>query len=157
MSHFEFWPAWLFYFPMKLYGLYLALRHGSLTIPTITNPLFDMGGFHGESKTQIYTQIPARIHTQFASTVALTKKPDEPLQETLERGLDLIDQQGWVLPVIVKPDIGMRGMGVQRVFEVNDLRTYINDFPSGATMIVQDLYDYPCEVGLFYIRKPDED
>ena len=58
---------------------------------------------------------------------------------------------------MVKPDIGMRGLGVQCVKREEDLLAYIDSFPSGATMIVQELFDYPLEVGLFYVRKPTEE
>jgi IS1 family transposase len=157
LSYFEFWPAWLFYFPMKIYGLYLSLRYGGLTLPTITNPLFDVGGFHGESKAQIHTQIPESLYPQFAFTLDLKREEQETPERTLERGLQLIKDNNWTFPIIVKPDIGMRGMGVQCIFKNEDLLSYIKDFPYGARMIFQKMYDYPNEVGLFYIREPHEE
>ena len=48
-------------------------------------------------------------------------------------------------------------MGVQRVFNAEDLFSYIKGFPVGETFVLRDMYDYPLEVGLFYIRKPDEE
>ena len=50
ISFFEFWPPRYFYAPMFLYWLWLTLRHGGrFTLPTISNPLFPMGGWIGES------------------------------------------------------------------------------------------------------------
>lgn len=157
LSYFEFWPTWLFYLPMKFYGSYLALRYGGMTLPTITNPLFDAGGFHGESKTQIHSLIPDELHEQIAVTVPLNIDPDKSAEELLSCALELIKDQGWSLPIIVKPDVGLRGMGVQRVFKPEDLLQYIEKYPSGETIIFQDMYDFPCEAGLFYIRKPGEE
>lgn len=157
VSYFEFWPASLFYFPMKIYGLLLSLRYGGLTLPTITNPLFDVGGFHGESKAQIHTQIPESLYPQFAFTIDITKEKGSDTKALLTQALKKIKEQNWSFPIIAKPDIGMRGMGVQRIFNEKDLLNYIEQSPEDATMIFQDMYDYPSEVGLFYIRKPNEE
>jgi len=157
ISYYEFWPTWLFYFPMKLYGFYLALKHGGLTLPTVTDPLFDVGGFHGESKVQIYGQIPDAVRPQFAHTLGFTKEAGIDEAELLARALEGAADAEWGFPFIVKPDIGLRGMGVQRVFKAEDLLAYIQGFPVGETFVLQDMYDYPLEAGLFYIRKPDEE
>ena len=156
LSYYEFWPASTFYFPMKIYGFYLSLRYGGLTLPTITNPLFDVGGFHGESKAKIHTQISEDLYDKIADTLDLEKKSDETIKETLARGVEILKNNKWPYPVIVKPDIGMRGMGVQQIHSDEDLFNYIKDFPAGAKMIFQQLFDYPHEVGLFYIREPHE-
>jgi len=156
ISYYEFWPTWLFYFPMKIYGVYLALRYGGLTLPTITDPLFDVGGFHGESKAQIYEQIPQAIRAQFAHTISVKKDTNIHDQEILMQALERVADVEWTFPFIVKPDIGLRGMGVQRVFNDADLLNYIKDFPDDETFVLQDMYDYKYEAGLFYIRKPDE-
>lgn len=65
-SYFEFWATWLFYFPMKVYGSYLAIKFRSLTVPTISNPSFDAGGFAGESKSQILDLVPQETQQYFA-------------------------------------------------------------------------------------------
>src|SRR6185369_7876323 len=33
--HWEFWPAWMFYPPVALYCLWLAIKHRGLTLPTL--------------------------------------------------------------------------------------------------------------------------
>ena len=157
MSYFEFWPTWLFYFPMRIYALYLFIRYRSITLPTLTNPSFDLGGFHGESKLQIETLIPKDISSKFALSIPLRKEHDQNSRKILEQGLEAIKSRGWNFPLVVKPDIGMRGLGVQCVKREEDLLEYIDSFPSEATMIVQELFDYPLEVGLFYVRKPNEE
>jgi hypothetical protein len=59
LSYFEFWPPFLFYLPIALYWLLLSIRHCSLTLPTIGNPLCRAGGLIGESKVQILNQVVA--------------------------------------------------------------------------------------------------
>lgn len=157
MSYFEFWPGWLFYFPMKIYALYLSFRYWGVTLPTISNPLFDVGGFHGESKAQIYTQIPKESHCYFATTAAINIDENRSSSEILKGALTLIEESKLDFPLVAKPDIGMRGMGVQRVYGPADLLSYISSYPTKATFILQNMHDFPLEVGLFYIRKPNEE
>ena len=159
LSYFEFWPGWLFYFPMKIYAAFLALRYGGLTLPTITNPHFDVGGFVGESKSQILDQVPAEISDAFCTHVTIQKigNSNEQIQQALVQAQKLITKEGIDYPFVAKPNIGARGAGVQIIYKTSDLETYIEEFPEGETIILQELADYPFEAGLFYIRKPGEE
>lgn len=53
VSFFEFWPAWVFYLPVALYWMLLALRYRSLGLPMVVNPHIELGGMIGESKLDI--------------------------------------------------------------------------------------------------------
>src|SRR5262249_33785161 len=46
----EFWPAWLFYLPVAVNYLRLAIKYRGFTLPTAANPSIFSGGFVGESK-----------------------------------------------------------------------------------------------------------
>ncbi|MDZ7607967.1 MAG: hypothetical protein U5K79_20860 [Cyclobacteriaceae bacterium] len=59
LARFEFWPYWIFYFPMLFYGLYLALRARSPMYFSAANPGMKYGGVMGESKYKVLTGIPA--------------------------------------------------------------------------------------------------
>ncbi len=157
LSSFEFCPTGLFYAPLKLYGLILALRYGGLTIPTIADPLFDTGGVHDESKYQIYSQIPDSIRSHFAHTLYLFNDGQKSLDARTSQSILMIEGAGWAFPIIIKPNIGLRGMGVQKAHNRDDVRAYLKQFPEDEAVIFQPLYDYAGEVGLFYIRKPDEE
>ena len=52
-THWEFWPAWLFYLPVGAYYLWLALRYRSFSLPATANPGIPTGGLIGESKCEI--------------------------------------------------------------------------------------------------------
>src|SRR5688572_21138563 len=54
IARWEFWPLQMFYTPVLLYVLWLALKHRSLTVFTAVNPSIPAGGFRGESKNEIY-------------------------------------------------------------------------------------------------------
>ncbi|MEM6812671.1 MAG: D-alanine--D-alanine ligase [Pseudomonadota bacterium] len=157
-SFYEFWPTWLFYAPMKLYGLGLALRYWGLTLPTITNPLFDKGGFVGESKSQILNQIPDSLSDNVCAHISIQKDTNDQnhIQLVYQRALEEINDKAINFPCVIKPDEGERGMGVQIAYKENDILRYLQEYPSGEKIIVQQMADYPCEAGLFYIRKPNE-
>jgi len=43
-TRWEFWPAWVFYFPVAVNYLWLAIRYRSFTLPTAANPGIFSGG-----------------------------------------------------------------------------------------------------------------
>src|SRR5262249_9252959 len=53
----EFWPPWVAYIPLLPYLAYLAIRHRSLMLFTAANPAIPSGGFVGESKSMILSQL----------------------------------------------------------------------------------------------------
>ncbi|MES2849453.1 MAG: D-alanine--D-alanine ligase, partial [Bacteroidota bacterium] len=61
---------------------------------------------------------------------------------------------GMQFPVIAKPDIGMRGMLVQKIESEKELENYIRN--TSVSFLVQDFIEYENEVGLFYYRYPGE-
>src|SRR5579863_3077181 len=62
LSFFEFWPDWLFYFPVVVHWIALGIRYGDPSLPTAANPTMTAGGLCGESKLEILDQVvpPAR-------------------------------------------------------------------------------------------------
>ncbi|MDI1304457.1 MAG: D-alanine--D-alanine ligase, partial [bacterium] len=55
---------------------------------------------------------------------------------------------------IAKPDIGLRGSGVKKINTAADLKIYAEK--ANFDFVVQDLIPYENEVGIFYVRYPDE-
>ena len=55
--YWEFWPLGIFYLPVVVNILCLALRYRSLTIFTAGNPGIEAGGFVGESKFDILSNL----------------------------------------------------------------------------------------------------
>jgi hypothetical protein len=157
LSYFEFWPAWLFYLPMKIYGLYLGLRYASLMLPSIANPLIYAGGFVGESKSQILGLVPDSIRQHFAPHFALVKSGDDAAARAhdLQRLEEQISAKNLKFPMVMKPDQGERGAGVQLVYSLSDSAEYLRHFPAGHQLLCQQLCDDPAEAGLFYIRHPE--
>jgi hypothetical protein len=59
-------------------------------------------------------------------------------------------------PVVVKPDIGCNGAGVRLVQDRAAMARYIDAFPAGETVVLQQYVEDPHEAGIFYVRHPDE-
>ena len=54
----EFWPMWLFYAPIGLWTIGLAIRYGGFRTLTAANPGIADGGVVGESKFDILERLP---------------------------------------------------------------------------------------------------
>lgn len=155
LSHFEFWPADLFYLPLKIWGLLLGFRYGGLTTFTAANPYIRAGGFVGERKSEIYEMFPKEISTYLANTTYIFH--DGNAEKVFKNSLNILEKAKLTYPLVAKPDIGCKGAGVQKIKSENALKEYIKNFPAGEKIIFQELVNYEGEVGLFYIRKPGEE
>ena len=55
--------------------------------------------------------------------------------------LALLQQAGLALPVVAKPDLGCRGVGVKLVRDAAQLKAYLRAFPLGARLVLQRYVD----------------
>ncbi|MEM9326354.1 MAG: hypothetical protein AAGA85_11880 [Bacteroidota bacterium] len=146
VSHFEFWPFTLFYLPVFIYYGYLALKSRSFFFFTASNPSIELGGMMGEKKSDIFELIPPAYipKTRLFSPDVSVATIEHFLQET-----------GVSFPIIAKPDIGDRGWMVEKISTASALRSYLERVE--VDFLVQEYVPYPLELGIFYIRQPDED
>jgi membrane protein DedA with SNARE-associated domain len=144
----EFWPAWLFYLPLVPWYLGLAVRHRSFTLWTAANPGIPAGGVVGESKADILDRLPV----EFAMPTRLV--PPGPFETRRELFRLAIAREDWTYPLILKPDAGQRGVGVQKVNDEADAFDYLRRNP--ASVIVQPYHAGPFELGIFYVRLPTQ-
>jgi len=157
LSFYEFWPPRLFYIPICIQWILLSIRYGSATLPSVANPLFPLGGLVGESKEMILSQVGGNSAGLVARFAAFTRgrngadaKSDGEKAETMMREKDI------VYPAVAKPDIGCRGVGVQIVRGTDELLAYLQNFPLGGRVLLQELVPYEGEAGVFYVRPPNE-
>ena len=98
-----------------------------------------------ESKKAIYNLIPQRYYPKteliFEGTV-------------LEEILKTIQISGIQYPFIAKPDIGLRGSAVKKIHNSEELKLY--NQKANFDYLVQDLIPFEKEVGIFYVRYPNE-
>ena len=141
---YEFWPFWLFYLPMYFYGLYLALRAGSFTYFTAANPGMKYGGAFDVHKYDILTL----INPDFTPR-GIRIRQDISTDDLAV----LMKESGLGFPLIVKPDIGERGKGVELVDDLRTLQTSLAR--QKGNMILQEYISWPLELGILYYKYPD--
>lgn len=149
-------PNWLFYIPVGLRWLLLSARYRSLTLPTVSNPMIETGGYWGESKSDIMDQVGEEQKSWVAEFVSFNRN-GQGVQSDFETALSLMDDKGLSFPVVVKPDIGWQGYGVRLVEDSAHLYHYISIYPVDEKMVVQRLIPHDGEAGIFYVRLPGEE
>jgi len=133
------------YFPIFFLWMYYALRAKSIFFFNASNPSIKNGGFIMESKKAIYDLIPQQYYPK---TILITD--GVPLEIVLES----INKKQIKYPFIVKPDIGLRGSAVKKINTLEELKAY-ND-KATFDYLIQDLIPYPKEIGVFYVRYPNQ-
>ncbi len=146
LLNYEFWPYYIFYFPMLFYGLYLALRAKSLCYFSTTNPCMKYGGIMGESKYKILK----KINPKWIPITLLIKKG-----LSFKEVVSILKGSKLSYPLIAKPDIGERGIGVEMIDDEKSLEKYFEQIQDD--FIIQEFIGYENEIGVFYYRFPDKE
>ena len=149
-TRWEFWPPFLFYAPVAVHYLGLAARYRSLTLPSSANPGMFSGGLVGESKCAIQSELQAGS-PEFTAPAYRIDGPVADRRRTLNR---IMQDHGLEYPVILKPDVGQRGMGVKLIRTPEQAAVYLDQ--TAAPLIVQRYVPDPHELGIFYYRMPDQ-
>jgi membrane protein DedA with SNARE-associated domain len=142
----EFWPPWVFYPPVAFWTLLLACRHRGFGAISAANPGMTDGGLVGESKYEILRRLPSEWTVP---TVLIATGEGEVRARHLQ---DEMERRGWAFPVVLKPDVGQRGVGVRLVRSMEEARPYL--FDETGAVLVQPYHEGPYEAGIFYYRKP---
>jgi len=148
-------PDWIFYIPVGLRWLGLSIRYRSLTLPTLTNPLIETGGFWGESKSKIMESISNGYQDWIAKFITFRRTHPDFKHDLIE-ALHLIEKSEIDFPLVVKPDIGWQGFGVRLLKNKNELEEYLSNYPLNEKVIFQEFINYDGEAGVFYARMPNE-
>jgi general stress protein CsbA len=157
-TFFEFWPIWVFYFPVLFYIVYLAIRFRSLRVTLASNPCMYASGLVRESKQQIYALFQPDVAARWLGRVAVSPPiaRHQTAEERLAQAREALAAQGVGFPLVAKPDIGQRGVGVKKMGGEADLLAYFRQFPKTQAVILQTLITRPNEAGVLYARKPGE-
>lgn len=99
-----------------------------------------------ESKKKIYDIMPA----QYIPRTLFFKK-DTAAHEVVKA----VATSGIGYPCIAKPDIGCKGMGVQKIYSDADITSYTGRI--NMDFLIQEFIAWPQEAGVFYCRMPGEE
>lgn len=149
-------PPLLFYAPLVLTWLGLALRYRCLTLPSAANPMIATGGMWGESKSRYFLDVAAEERCWIADFVVLRRGSGGSVRRETKRALRMLADAGLDFPLVAKPDIGWHGYGVRRIDDAPALVHYLWRFPIGAKLILQRLVPHDGEAAVLYARLPGE-
>ena len=144
-THWEQWHYHLKYIPLYPAWIYYCLRARSLWFFTSSNPSLTFGGFEGESKKEMYDQLPPSTYPK-----SIYINPGLSFEEVES----IVVKNGFDYPFAVKPDVGMMGFLFRKIDNQTEFQLYHERM--GVEYIVQELVRYPMEVSVFYYRFPNE-
>jgi len=144
----EFWPMWLFYAPVAVWTTWLIIRHRGVRAMSAANPGMPDGGIVGESKFDIVSHLPE------AWTIPAIAIEPGSAESRMWQFVSRLTSKQWAFPLILKPDVGQRGVGVKLARTLEDVRGYLTQEP--ARVVVQPYHPGPHEAGVFYYRFPGE-
>lgn len=125
---------------------WMALKYRHLCFFTPANPKIFTGGTGMESKYKTLLLIPP----QFRPITIFV-----PAGQKLELVTQEIDQRQLQYPIILKPDVGYRGLLVSLVKSPTELATLLETYQ--VDFIIQEFIPYPEEFGILYHRFPNQD
>ena len=145
ISNWEFWNSSLVLFVPSVYFIYLAIKAKSIGFFSASNPSIKNGGFAMESKKDIYDLIPKEYYPKslfFNANQDLTSVHTDLFLNNLH------------FPIIIKPDIGLQGIRVEKINNIVELDRYLKS--ANYDFIIQEYIDYLNEIGIFYCKYPNE-
>ena len=146
ITNWEYWPWYMFYVPNLPYAFYLALKAKNLVFFSATNPCISHSGNGSESKYKTLELIPEKF---IPKTIFIKKN------QNINWVINEISKQKLEYPLIIKPDIGFRGLLVKQIHSTKNLKDYLLK-NNCIDLILQDFIDYKNECGIFYHRIPTE-
>ena len=144
LTHFEYWPSWFFYIPVWIQHGWLAIKTKNLFFFLTTNPAID-GFILSDSKFKTLQLVPNAY------------KPKMLFVNSKASGTEVLESMKNMnihFPIILKPDIGFRGLKVAKIENEPMLISALNKLR--VDHIIQDYIDGALEVGIFYFRFPNE-
>jgi hypothetical protein len=118
---------------------------------TAVNPAMPAGGLWGESKSDILRGLSAT--PEHVARFALIE-PADGAEACLDAARQFMADNGLDYPVVLKPDMGLRGRDVAVVGSDDEFLAYIEQ-ASQPTIVQEHVGGH--EFGIFYIRYPNED
>jgi hypothetical protein len=145
ITHWETWHYLAKYIPIAPVWGWYCLRARSLWFFTPSNPTLAFGGFEGETKREMYKQLPPGSYPY--SIFIAHNIPFEEVETLLNESIIKF-------PFAVKPDAGMMGFMFRKIRNIDELKNYHQKMP--ADYIMQQWVAYPLEVSVFYYRFPGQ-
>ncbi|MGN6247696.1 MAG: hypothetical protein ACTHNG_05035 [Ginsengibacter sp.] len=145
ITNWEQWPFSILYAPVAPAWLWYMMRSGAVWFFTPSNPKLTFGGLDGEPKKEMHDLLPPEFCPDYFNV--------EP-SENFSSVLDKLKNSGISFPLIVKPEIGGKGILFRKIEDEEQLKEYHTKIP--VEYFIQEFINYPMEVSLFYYRYPNK-
>jgi len=145
-KNWEHWPSYLFYLPNIPYAAYYTLKAGNLVFFSATNPAIKHSGNGSESKFTTTELIPTAY-----KPISIFIDADQSIKKTIKS----VEQNTIKFPLIIKPNIGFRGLLVEKINTETELINYLTQYKK-IDLIIQEFISYKNECGIFYHKIPNE-
>ncbi|MDQ3017935.1 MAG: hypothetical protein M3R25_14580, partial [Bacteroidota bacterium] len=145
ITHWESWHWFAKYIIITPAWVLLCVKARTLWFFTPSNPSITFGGFAGETKSEVYAQLP-----QGTWPKSIFISPTDLFSCVLTQ----MEEKGLTYPIVVKPDSGLMGFMFRKVETEEHLRQYHEVM--SVNYIVQSYIDYPLEISVFYYRFPNQ-
>lgn len=143
LRNWEYWPSKAFYYPIAPYLIWLMIKARHMCYWSAVNPGIYTAGMGMESKFDTLQLLPATYRPQ--SVFLPAGIPQAQVEERLK-------EAGLAFPLIAKPDLGFRGLLVQKIKDIDALMQHLGH--RAIPFIAQEYIDWPEEVGVLYHRMP---
>jgi predicted nucleic-acid-binding protein len=144
-TNWEYWPSYMFYIPVVPYALLLAIKSRSFGFFSAVNPAIEGSGNGLESKYETIQLLPEKYKPK---TIFIKN------ESTFSNISPNLINENIDYPLIIKPDIGFRGLLVKKINSENELKDYISKYNS-INLIIQEFIEYKNECGIFYYKLPN--
>lgn len=145
-TQWEYWPGYMFYIPNLPYAVFLALKAKNFSFYSAVNPAIKSSGNGTESKYETLKLVPEKYRPN-SIFVSKERSFEDVIRNLHKNGIDF--------PLIAKPDVGFRGMLVEKLNSDAALKRYLEKYQ--LPIILQEFVDLPNECGVFYHRIPGKD
>jgi hypothetical protein len=144
-THWETWHWLIKYIPMVPFWIFHCIKARSLWFFTAANPTLTFGGYEGETKREMYNQLPTGT---FPKTFFV--RYSMPFSDVEE----IIRTSGLQFPIAAKPDVGRMGFMFRKIHSTQQMHSYHEAMR--VDYLIQEFITLPTEVSVFYYRMPDE-
>ncbi|AOX20022.1 hypothetical protein [Kozakia baliensis] len=148
----EFLSDWIIYGPVVLFWIVYGLWYRDFAVATLANPRITTGGLCNESKSHILAQA-GRAAQEFIAPWRLIQAG----KSGTDQACAMIEKGDFIFPLVLKPDVGCKGVGVRLIDTKDELLENINSYEEGTPLIIQEFIEHEGEAGIFYSRLPHSD
>lgn len=142
ITRMEYWPSWAYYAPVWIQHIGLSMSTGNPFFFLRTNPGIN-GFILSDSKYETLGLVPTSHRPQ---SILIAPGDSWPDVKTKIKAAQLD------YPLILKPDIGFRGIRVSLINTASELQQKLQSI--GVPYIIQEYVEGPLELGIFYYRNP---